>query len=996
MALPRLTREWLRGRPPLPATLAVGPLEPLPERILQFGEGNFLRSFVDWMVDGANAAGLSRDGIVALQLTPAGRAAELQAQGACYTVISRGLVGGRPVVERRLVTSVQRALDPDRQFTAYQACVEGPDLRFVISNTTEVGIAYAPQPYTPGAPQPTFPGKVCALLHARFRRFAPGGGLVLLPCELIDRNGAALRECVLRHAADWRLEPEFVSWVEASNVFCNTLVDRIVPGYPAAEAPALCAELGYDDRLLAVAEHFHLWVIEGPAEIAEELPLARAGFRVSLTDDLRPHRRRKVLVLNGAHTASALAAFHAGLDTVEQMMADPVTGGFVRRAVREEIVPALAKEGVEASAFADAVLERFQNPFLRHELLAIALNSVSKWTVRVLPSLEASLARTGSLPGALTFSLAALLHFYRGEVAGDRARSGRRGAVRYPIRDTAAVLRAFAAAPGAPGAAYAEKILSDAALWGKDLCTIPGLLAEVVQALERIDARGMRAALEALSADAAPRVLRLHPGDDVAVALAPVPAGTVIAVGGERLAARNDIPAGHKLALRHVSPGEPVVKYGSTIGAATAPIQPGEWVHEHNLATRLAGDERLAYHPAAPTLLQRPSPDLGFDGFLRADGQVGIRNELWIVPTVGCVNGIAEQLVARFRPPPLGVDGVVVLAHPYGCSQLGDDHARTRELLGAMCSHPNAAGVLVLGLGCESNTMSEFRARLGALGGGRVRFLVAQDVDDELAAGMAVLEELAAGAREARRVRSPLSALRVGLKCGGSDGFSGITANPLVGAVSDLVNAAGGATVLTEIPEMFGAEGPFLDRCTSREVFDEAAELVRGFKRQYLAAGHPVSENPSPGNRQGGITTLEEKSLGCTQKGGRAPVSAVLRYGERIRASGLNLLDGPGNDIVAVSALAAAGCQLVLFTTGRGTPLGGPVPVIKIATRSGLARHKAAWIDFDAGRLLSGEELPPLADELLRLCAEVASGRRTASERMGFRDFAIWRDGVTL
>jgi altronate hydrolase len=419
-------------------------------------------------------------------------------------------------------------------------------------------------------------------------------------------------------------------------------------------------------------------------------------------------------------------------------------------------------------------------------------------------------------------------------------------------------------------------------------------------------------------------------------------------------------------------------------------------VHEHNLGTQLAGDERFTYRPAPPASLRAPPAELGFEGYLRPDGQVGIRNELWIVPTVGCVNGIAERLAARFRPPPPGVDAVAVLAHPYGCSQLGDDHDRTGDLLAAMCRHPNAAGVLVLGLGCESNTMSSFRTRVGAADPGRVKFLTAQEVDDELAVGTALLEELAANARRARRVRSPLPALRIGLKCGGSDGFSGITANPLVGAVSDLLNAAGGATVLTEIPEMFGAEGPLLDRCTSREVFDEAVKVVEGFKRHYLEAGHPVSENPSPGNRQGGITTLEEKSLGCTQKGGRTPVTAVLRYGEPIRSPGLSLLEGPGNDIVAVTALAASGCQLVLFTTGRGTPLGGPVPVIKIATNTSMARKKAEWIDLDAGRLLSGEELPVLADELLRLCVEVASGRRTASETMGSRDFAIWRGGVTL
>jgi altronate hydrolase len=493
-----------------------------------------------------------------------------------------------------------------------------------------------------------------------------------------------------------------------------------------------------------------------------------------------------------------------------------------------------------------------------------------------------------------------------------------------------------------------------------------------------------------------PRVLWIDPADDVAVALSPLPAGAAVEVGGRRIAALEDVPAGHKLAIRAVAAGRPVIKYGSPIGRATADIRPGEWVHEQNLATALSGEERYDYHPAPPAPLPAPPADLGFEGYGRADGQVGIRNELWIVPTVGCVNGVAEQLAARLRPPPPGVDAVVVLAHPHGCSQLGEDHARTRDLLAAMVAHPNAAGVLVLGLGCESNTMGDFRRKLGPVDPGRVRFLAAQEVDDELAAGEALLRELAAGAQQARRGRFPLSALRLGLKCGGSDGFSGLTANPLVGAVSDLVNAAGGAAVLTEIPEAFGAEGPLLDRSTSRQVFDQAVGLLVGFKRHLLDAGHPVSENPSPGNRQGGITTLEEKSLGCTQKGGRAPLSAVLRYGERVRSAGLSLLEGPGNDIVAVTALAAAGCQMVLFTTGRGTPLGGPVPVLKIATQTALARRKGSWIDVDAGRLLAGEALPALAEETLRRCAEVASGKRTASEVRGARDFAIWRGGVTL
>ena len=514
------------------------------------------------------------------------------------------------------------------------------------------------------------------------------------------------------------------------------------------------------------------------------------------------------------------------------------------------------------------------------------------------------------------------------------------------------------------------------------------------------------------------QTLRVHPADNVAVALVELAAGSKLTVAGLAVTLADTIPAGHKFALAAIPGGTPVVKYASSIGRATCDIAGGQWVHEHNLATAITGEQAYTYEPvamlnsaragsteqavsAAPGTSVLPFchssiTPLEFAGYLRADGQAGIRNEIWILPTVGCVNGVAEQIRKLAGPPPAGVDDVVVFGHPYGCSQLGDDHENTRKILADLARHPNAGGVIVLGLGCENNTMAAFRELLGPVDEQRVKFLVAQDVGDEITAGVDLVHQLMQHARRDHRQQLPIAKLRIGLKCGGSDGYSGLTANPLLGAVCERVTAAGGTTVLTEVPEMFGAETPLLNRCVSRAIFDQAVDMVNGFKRHFIAHGHPVSENPSPGNRQGGISTLEEKSLGCTQKGGQSLVTAVLRYGETLQVPGLNLLEGPGNDIVAVSALAAAGCQLILFTTGRGTPLGSPVPVVKFATNSELARHKPGWIDFNAGQLLEGREMPELADETLHLCLEVASGRVTAAEKLGLRDFAIWRGGITL
>ncbi len=492
-------------------------------------------------------------------------------------------------------------------------------------------------------------------------------------------------------------------------------------------------------------------------------------------------------------------------------------------------------------------------------------------------------------------------------------------------------------------------------------------------------------------------VLRIHPNDDVAVALVNLAAGQTIRVGETAIRLADTIPAGHKLALRDIPSGAPVRKYGFPIGQAKIRIPQGHWVHSHNLQTALTGRLDFPYEPAftEPT---PPSDRLTFDGYERPDGQVGIRNELWIIPTVGCVNRTARNLAETMaRELPEGLDGVYAYEHPYGCSQLGQDHLTTQKILAGLVRHPNAGGVLVLGLGCENNQVGDFRKVVGDTDPENLRYLVAQECEDEFEAGLTLLRELATSASRAIRRPMPLSALRVGLKCGGSDAFSGLTANPLLGAFSDRLIAGGGGSALTEIPEMFGAERVILNRCRTPELFERGLKLVNDFRDYYTAHGQPVSENPSPGNLAGGITTLEDKSLGCVQKGGSSPVVDIVTYGQQLTQSGLAIVEGPGNDAVAVTNLAAAGCQLVLFTTGRGNPLGGPVPTLKVATNSDLAGRKPHWIDFNAGELLEGTPMDQLAEQMLELVLQVASGLiHTCNERHGYREIAIFKSGVTL
>ena len=500
--------------------------------------------------------------------------------------------------------------------------------------------------------------------------------------------------------------------------------------------------------------------------------------------------------------------------------------------------------------------------------------------------------------------------------------------------------------------------------------------------------------------------IRIHPGDNVAIATSALVAGSTVAVDGSALIVQRDVPAGHKIALSDLPAASQVIKYGFPIGITTAEIKAGDWVHSDNLRTQLSGHSTYSWKPVSHSP-SRATDMPTFRGYRRKHGRVGTRNEIWIINTVGCVNHAAERIAklaadrfASSAHDKFGgrIDGVYSFSHPYGCSQLGDDLKNTQRVLGGMLRNPNVGGVLVLGLGCENNQMQQLLAQAGDIDQTRLRFFNTQDVLDEVATGLDAVEDLVRALEADEREDCPASELMLGMKCGGSDGFSGITANPLVGRVADRLTALGGGVILTEVPEMFGAEQVLMARASSQAVFDDMVRMIDDFKTYFESHNQPIYENPSPGNKAGGLTTLEEKSLGAIQKGGSSTVTSVLRYGEMAPKSGLSLLESPGNDGVSSTAMVASGATVLLFTTGRGTPLGFPVPTVKISSNSDIAAKKPHWIDFNAGPLLDGTaDMAALTDQLFAYILDVASGRvQTNNEKHGYREIAIWKEGVTL
>lgn len=489
--------------------------------------------------------------------------------------------------------------------------------------------------------------------------------------------------------------------------------------------------------------------------------------------------------------------------------------------------------------------------------------------------------------------------------------------------------------------------------------------------------------------------IKIHPADNVAVALCPLKAGAVISIDHKEITLSEDIPQGHKFALENLDKNQSVVKYGYPIGITKEPVQTGSWVHIHNMKTGLGDLLTYTYHKNITDTV--PAEESYFQGYKRENQKVGIRNEIWIIPTVGCVNNVATSIERKAQTLIKGsIDSIAAFPHPYGCSQMGDDQDNTRKILADLINHPNAGGVLVLGLGCENSNIDELKKFIGPYNEKRVKFLVCQESDDEIRDSLHLIQELVDYAGKFKREPVSCSELIVGMKCGGSDGLSGITANPAVGAFSDLLISKGGTTILTEVPEMFGAETLLMNRCKNEKLFEKTVSLINNFKNYFTSHNQTIYENPSPGNKKGGISTLEDKSMGCTQKSGSAPVCGVLSYGEPVQEKGLNLLSAPGNDLVASTALAASGAHIVLFTTGRGTPFASPVPTVKISSNSALYNKKGNWIDFNCGTMVEGTDLATLSCQLFNYVIAVASGKQVKSEQAGFHDMAIFKQGVTL
>ena len=487
------------------------------------------------------------------------------------------------------------------------------------------------------------------------------------------------------------------------------------------------------------------------------------------------------------------------------------------------------------------------------------------------------------------------------------------------------------------------------------------------------------------------KLFKINDKDNVAVALEELRKGEII----DNIELLDDIPFGHKVLLNDLKSGENIIKYGNPIGHLTVDCKKGEHIHEHNLKTNLS--DIIEYKYCGENEYQPKKCDITFNGYLRQDGRAATRNEIWIIPTVGCVNNTAKRL-EKIGQDIIGdgCDGVFAYTHPFGCSQLGDDQENTRKILASLANHPNAGGVLIVSLGCENTNAETFKKYLGDYNEKRIKFLITQDCEDELEKGEKLLKELYTFVKSFKREPIPINKLVVGYKCGGSDAFSGITANALCGRLTDKLTSFGTSAILTEVPEMFGAEKLLMKRCENEKVFNKCVNLINSFKQYFFSHNQECYENPSPGNHDGGITTLEEKSLGCIQKGGKAVITDVLEYGEHCKKQGLNLLTGPGNDIVSTTNLTAAGANIILFTTGRGTPLGASVPTIKVSSNSRLAKRKSNWIDFNAGELIESNDFENMTEEIFKLLIDIASGRQTKNEQNGYREISIFKDGVIM
>ncbi|RPD47407.1 tagaturonate reductase [Paracnuella aquatica] len=1032
----------------------------LPEKVLQFGTGVLLRGLPDYFIDKANKMGLFNGRVVVVKSTAQGSIDAFETQDGLYTLCIRGVREGKAVSENGINASISRVLNAASEWSAILECAHNPELQIIISNTTEAGFQLVPDDIH-AAPPASFPGKLLAFLYQRYQAFggSPESGMVIVPTELVPDNGTKLAQMMQQLAQQANLEPAFAQWLQAHNRFCNSLVDCIVPGIPdTAAKAAIEKELGYEDALLTMSEAYRLWAIEGDDHVRLVLGFAAADPSVLIAPDIRLHRELKLRLLNATHTLSCAVAFLAPFATVKDAMNNAGFTRFLTGLMLEEIAPAIPYpvDASVAEAFGRQVLDRFRNPHIRHQWLSISVQYTAKIKARCVPLLLEHYSKNATAPQLMALGFAGYLAFSKAVRQQDGQYFGEWNGQSYPIQDDQAATL-FAHWQKGEAAAVVQAVLSDTTLWGTDLTQLPLFSETVLEHLMIILAGGLPQALQLDADHAQPtpemkhRITKIHPDDNVLVALANLEAGETLHYSGDAYTLPGRVPAKHKFVTTDLQPGDPVYMYGVLVGKAHTAIVRGGVITTSNLKHAASpftiGDRKLDW----------PKPDVSkfanrtFSGYHRRDGKVGTANYWVVIPMVFCENRnldvlreslveelgfgrnrqnrvavaqlvdlyksgasvdailnadlqVAETAQKRAALFP-NVDGIKFLTHDGGCGGTRQDAQALCGLLAGYIAHPNVAGATVLSLGCQNaqaQMLLEELAKRDPSLSKPVYVLEQQAVGTEANLISEAIKQTFAGlvyANSLERKPAPLSKLCIGLECGGSDGFSGISANPAIGYTSDLLVALGGSVILSEFPELCGAEQNISDRCVDTETAQRFAHLMQVYNQRAVEAGSGFDMNPSPGNIKDGLITDAIKSAGAAKKGGTSPVVAVLDYPELVTKPGLNLLCTPGNDVESTTAEVASGANVVLFTTGLGTPTGNPVaPVVKISSNTALAQKMHDIIDIDTGTIIDGEETIEQAGErILEYVIRVASGEQeVCAVRKGQDDFIPWKRGVSL
>jgi len=1022
----------------------------LPEKVLQFGTGVLLRGLPDYLIDQANRQGVFNGRVVVVKSTSGGDIHAFERQDNLYTVCTRGIFGGTTVHKNEVCTAISRVLSAADEWAEILACAKNPDLEIVLSNTTEVGIQLVLEDIRQ-TPPASFPAKLLAFLLARFEAVSADAdkGLVIVPTELIPENGKRLEAIVLELARHNGLEKPFFEWLENACIFCNSLVDRIVPGAPpAAQTDDFFKELGYRDDLLTIAEPYSFWAIEGNERVKKVLSFQKVmAEAVAIEPDITRFRERKLRLLNGTHTLACGLAQLAGFETVDKAMSDADFSKFVERLMLHEIAPAIPARlpAGDAENFGRQVLDRFRNPFIEHRWSSIAMQYGLKMKTRIVPLLLEHFRKNSAPPRGMALGMAAFLVFYR--------------EARPAVSDDSAAYF-FEKWNAAPPENWLPEVLADAERWGADLSVLPGFSEAVLGWIGQILERGAGAAIKAsasvgvtqsrpdtTSDTASKRILQIHPSDNAIVALTDLKKGETVQLNGQAWTLADDVAGKHKFAAAPLRAGDAVRMYGVLVGRAQTDIAAGGLLTTANLKHAAANFSVNGKHAARWT-----APDVSnwqnrtFNGFHRADGRVGTANHWLVVPLVFCENRnvevlreallaelgydrhnryrhLARSLADAYRSGKTeeisfdfdektpaerlfpNVDGLKFLLHDGGCGCNRQDSDTLCGLLAGYITHPNTAGATILSLGCQNAQVKILEEEIRRRDPNFQKPLVIleqQQIGTEAQMLEAAIRKTLAGMAEANlaeRRPAPLSKLCIGLECGGSDGFSGISANPVLGHLSDMLVAMGGSVILSEFPELCGVEQELCDRCTDRPTAERFSELMRGYHARAKADGSGFDMNPSPGNIRDGLITDAIKSAGAAKKGGNSPVVDVLDYPEMVTKAGLNLLCTPGNDVESTTGEVAAGATVVLFTTGLGTPTGNPIaPVVKVSSNSALARRMPDIIDFDAGGVITGEvSIEAAAENLLDFVVRVASGEaEVAAVRLGQNDFIPWKRGISL